>query len=856
VAPVAPGLPPGLPPGCTVRRIRVILSLHPRTGSPVQTIVHKFGGTSVADAACFRHVAALLAARPEGRPVAVVSAMRGVTDALIHAVRLAGRRDDGWRQAVDELHERHRTTIAALEGNGSAAGLLAGIEEDVAAIRGVLHAATLLRTVSPDTLDLVSGYGEVWSAQMLALALQAQGSPATWLDARDVLTVTWRGALPDVDWGESRRRLEAWLGQQGELPRTLVVTGFVARTHAGVATTLGRNGSDFSASIFAALFDAAEVHIWTDVDGVMSANPRLVPDALLLDSLSYDEAMELAYFGAKVIHPSTMAPAVQRELPIRIRNTFRPEHPGTRIHLEGSADFAVKGLASIEGVALLNVEGTGMIGVPGTAQRLFGALRDAGVSVVMISQGSSEHSICFAVADQAAEGARLAVEEAFFAERHHGQIQTVEVVPGCSILAVVGDGMAGRPGIAASFFGALGRAGVNIRAIAQGSSERNISAVVDGADTQRALRAVHAGFYLSRQTISIGLVGPGIVGAALLRQLAEQADRLRDELNVDLRVRAIAGSRRMLLGDRRIHLAGWREHFAADAVDTDLDALVHHVHAEHLPHAVIIDCTADDSVAQRYHQWLRAGIHVITPNKRANTAALPYYRSLRSASREGGAHYFYEATVGAGLPIIQTLRDLIRTGDRIISIEGILSGTLSYLFNRFDGTEPFSAIVEEARALGYTEPDPRDDLSGTDVARKVVILARETGAELGLPDVAVTSLVPAALQDGTVDQFLAALPRHDAEMSARHAEAAAAGQVLRYVGSLDHQGRAAAELRAYPATHPFARIQLTDNVVLFRTHRYNQNPLVVQGPGAGPDVTAAGVFGDLLRLAAHLGAPS
>jgi bifunctional aspartokinase / homoserine dehydrogenase 1 len=394
-----------------------------------------------------------------------------------------------------------------------------------------------------------------------------------------------------------------------------------------------------------------------------------------------------------------------------------------------------------------------------------------------------------------------------------------------------------------------------VRAIAQGASERNISAVVDGADTQRALRAVHAGFYLSRQTLSIGLVGPGSVGTALLRQLAEQSDRLRAELNVDLRVRAIAGSRRMLLAQRRIELDDWREGFAAAGETVDIAQFADHVHADHLPHAVILDCTASDDIAREYGAWLERGIHVITPNKRANTATLDYYRRLRGASRTGGAHYLYEATVGAGLPIIQTLRDLVQTGDEVIAIDGILSGTLSYLFNRFDGTRPFSAIVAEARGLGYTEPDPRDDLSGTDVARKIVILARELGLELELDDVDVAGLVPETLQDGGVDAFLAALPDYDDEIAALHADATAAGNVLRYVGSVDRAGTASAGLRAFPATHAFARIQLTDNIVQFRTRRYDANPLIVQGPGAGPDVTAAGVFGDLLRLAAYLGAP-
>jgi bifunctional aspartokinase / homoserine dehydrogenase 1 len=825
--------------------------------SQLQCIVHKFGGTSLADASCYRHVAALLAARPEPQRIAVVSAMRGVTDQLERAAELAGRRDAAWQPALDELHAHHRRVVMELGGDAAesaVANLLNRLDADIADLRDVLHSAALLRSVSRDALDLVTGYGEVWSAQILALELARHG-PSAWLDARDVLTVAWRGSLPVVEWTDSQWRLGEWLGRQSHVPPMLVVTGFVASSADGVATTLGRNGSDFSASIFAALFGAAEIHIWTDVDGVMSADPRLVPDAMLLDSLSYHEAMELAYFGAKVIHPNTMAPAVERGLPILIRNTFRPELPGTRIHHTGATDFAVKGLASITGVALLNVEGTGMIGVPGTAQRLFGALRDANVSVVMISQGSSEHSICFAVPESAASAAQHAVEQAFFAERHHGQIQTVDVVGDCSVLAVVGDGMAGKPGIAAKFFASLGRTGVNVRAIAQGASERNISAVVDGADMQRALRAVHAGFYLSNQTLSIGVIGPGLVGSALLNQLAEERDRLHEQFNTDLRVRAITTSRHMLRADRRIELRHWRKTLDETADAADLVAFVDHVQAEHLPHAVIIDCTASNDVAQHYSAWLARGIHVITPNKRANTGSLDDYHRLRSSARAHGTHYLYEATVGAGLPIIQTLRDLVQTGDDVVAIEGVLSGTLAYLFNRFDGTRRFSALVEEAHAMGYTEPDPRDDLSGMDVARKIVILGREMGLGIGLQDVDVRSLVPAALQAGSVADFLATLPDHDTEMATLYAAAAARGEVLRFTGSVGRDGVASAALRAYPAAHPFARIQLTDNIVQFRTRRYDANPLIVQGPGAGPEVTAAGVFGDLLRLAAYLGAP-
>jgi aspartokinase/homoserine dehydrogenase 1 len=818
-------------------------------------VVHKFGGTSLADADCIRRVADILVARPEGQPTVVVSAMGGVTNSLVRTVHLAAARDaTGYDGLLSDLERRHSQTIASLVAEDAANQLHGEIARDMADIRDVLHATTLLRRYSRETLDLVSGYGEIWSARMLSAHLLGRGSPAIWLDAREVLVAEWRGSAPEIDWQASRAKLGEWHERHDRGAATLVVTGFIASTRDGVATTLGRNGSDFSASIFAALVDAEEIHIWTDVDGVMSADPRLVPEALALEEMSYDEAMELAYFGAKVIHPSTMAPAVQRGLPIFIRNTFRPELPGTRIHAGPSSGFAVKGLATVESIALLNLEGTGMIGVPGTAQRLFGALRDEGISVIMISQGSSEHSICFAVPAATADRARDAVERAFFAEQHHGQIQSVEVTSGCGILAVVGDGMAGRPGIAAKFFSALGKSRVNIRAIAQGSSERNISVVVDDADMQRALRAAHSGLYLSSQTLSIGMVGAGSVGCELLKQISKRLARLKDEFDVDLRVRAVATSSRMLLSDRAIDLERWRDELAANGEALDLDRLVAHVHADHLPHAALIDCTASDHVARRYEAWLGRGVHVITPNKRANASDMAYYRRLRQSNRSVGAHYLYETTVGAALPIIQTLRDLVQTGDEISEIEGILSGTLSFLFNSYDGTRPFSALVAEARSLGYTEPDPRDDLSGMDVARKIVILAREMGVSLELSDVDLRSLVPEALQGGTVEQFIAALPDHDAEMEARGRDADAAGKVLRFVGRVSRDGQASVGLRAYSASHPFARVQLTDNIVLFRTARYRDNPLVVQGPGAGREVTAAGVFADLLRLTSYLGA--
>jgi aspartokinase/homoserine dehydrogenase 1 len=547
-----------------------------------------------------------------------------------------------------------------------------------------------------------------------------------------------------------------------------------------------------------------------------------------------------------------MGPAIDRSIPIIIRNSFNPEAPGTRIHVHGS-DTMVKGLSTVERVALVNVEGTGLVTIPGMTHRLFEALSEADITALMVSQGSSQHSLCIVVPEQDSGRVREVIDRAFFAERHQGQIQTLEVDPDCTLLAVVGDGMAGHPGVAARFFGALGKAGVNIRAIAQGSSERNISVVVSGDESRRALRAAHSGLYLSPQSISVGVIGTGTVGSVLLDQLADRLGAIREELGVDLRVRGIATSRAMRLEDRPIDLKGWRGRMDK-APAFDADRFLDHIQTDALPHTVIVDCTSDETMARRYVDWMRRGIHVVTPNKKAGSGDMAYYDELRRASRAGNEHYLYETTVGAGLPIIQTLRDLIQTGDEVTRVEGVLSGTLSYLFNSFDGTRPFSEVVAEARAKGFTEPDPRDDLSGMDVARKVVILAREMGLRTELGDVALQSLVPAGLEQGSVEDFLTSLRDHDHSIAASFEEARERGEKLRFIGSVERDGKATVRLRSVPASDPLARLHLTDNLVLFSTARYTPNPLIVQGPGAGPAVTAAGIFADLLRLASYLGA--
>lgn len=811
--------------------------------------VHKFGGTSVANAERYRAACEIIL--PEGsrqRVGVVVSAMSGVTNGLIEAVNLAAAQDDSYLQKLQHLENRHAETIAALQLPDT---LSETIVSDFNAIKEVLRGVWITRLASERIIEFVSGHGELWSAQMLHAYFVSRGHRAGWLDARKVLVVEPNTNTVTVDWKTSKQKLDA----ENLDTDFLIITGYIASTHDGVATTLKRNGSDLSASIFGALLGADEVTIWTDVDGVFSADPRRVPDAVVIPELSYQEAAELAYFGAKVIHPNTMSPAIAHNITVWIKNTFKPDAPGSRISATSPKDMPIKGFAAVEDMVLINVEGTGMIGIPGVAHKIFGALRAVDVSVVMISQASSEHSICFAVPRVHAELARKTVEETFVVEMQRGEVQTVDLTEGCCIIAMVGDGMIERLGMAGQFFSALGKAGINVRAIAQGSSERNISAVIEQAEATKALRAIHSAFYLSNQTLSIGVIGTGLIGGTLLGQLQTRIEELKRQRGIDLRVRGIMNSRRMILADRHLALDRWRDELGESTLPADLDAFINHVNADHLPHAVLIDATASAELPAHYESWIAKGINIITPNKKSNAGPLAAYRSLRETARRHQRYFLYETNVGAGLPIVQTLRGLVETGDEIIKIEGVLSGTLSYIFNSLNGSRTFSEVVREAHALGLTEPDPREDLSGMDVARKLIILAREMGLDVEMDSVHVESLVAEDLREGTVDQFLKSLANHDNTLASLLNSAREKGEVVRYVGTIDSDGNLSAQMRSYPLDHAFASLTGSDNIVSFQTVRYNRQPMIVRGPGAGPEVTAAGVFADLLRLASFLGAP-
>ncbi|OAI49061.1 hypothetical protein AYO45_03615 [Gammaproteobacteria bacterium SCGC AG-212-F23] len=808
--------------------------------------VHKFGGSSLANAERIAVLKSILNGQHE---IIVVSAVQGTTSSLQQALDLAKKTDE-YTKTLTQLEKTHTTIANHLLSKQQAESFITALKKDIAEIQDILHAIKLTGGYSTEIQNLILGYGELWSAKIVADYLSSFHN-VLYLDASKVLFVYEKNNMLCIDWEKSQQALDEFLKNKSF--DQIVITGYIAATLEGKRTTLGRNGSDFSSAIFAKLFRAVSLTIWTDVDGIFTADPNRVRAAFVIDSLSYEEALELAYFGAKVLHPMTIAPVLAENIPIYIKNSFNPKMKGTHIAATAAASpYLIKGLTCIDDIALVNIEGAGMIGVSGIAARVFEVLHQANISVILISQASSEHSICFAVANAYADLAVKALQEDMQFEIERKQIESIIADKQCAILAVVGDGMIGAIGVSGKLCSALAKANINIRAISQGSSERNISVVIKNSDVNKALQVVHAGFYLSAKTISVGLIGPGHVGGALLQQFKEAMQPLQEKYQVNLCVRGIMSSHKMLLSHDKMDLKNWQDDLSQSGQTADLEIFANHIVADDIPHAVLIDCTANQAIADRYLDFIEKGLHVITPNKRANSGDLDFYKKLKTLAQKKNRYYLYEATVCAGLPVINTLQDILKTGDEVTKIEGIVSGTLSYIFNEMAKGRVFSDVVIEAKQRGFTEPDPREDLSGLDFARKIVCLARELGYDVRLEQIDVYNLVPSELQKCSVEEFLDKLPAYDEKMSAFTAEANAKKEKLCYVGMIDHSGHVNVSLNSFPENHPFARMQGSDNMIIFHTKRYCEQPLVIQGPGAGADVTAAGIFADLLRLVSSL----
>jgi aspartokinase/homoserine dehydrogenase 1 len=816
--------------------------------------VLKFGGSSLATPDRIRGVARIVLgeARQEAL-IVVVSAFQGVTNQLIDCARLAERGEPGYDRAYEKIAKRHRSAVDDLLGPRRGRRVRAQADVLLGELHDALHGIRLLGHCPPRALDVTASFGERLSALIVAACFN-RSRPARLVDAREFLITDDQFTRANVIFGKTNRAARRYFTQLGgrrRRPLIPVVTGFIGATADGQTTTIGRNGSDYTAAIVGAAVGASVIEIWTDVDGVLSADPKAVASAFVLPHVSYEEAMELSYFGAKVLHSASIAPAVAKAIPILIKNTLNPDAPGTLIsRSRGDREHLAKGISSVGDLTLLTLRGLSMVGVPGTAERLFRALAARNVSVILISQASSEHTICFAVQDVDADAAAAAVRQEFRFELQH-QLTALDEKPDQVIVAVVGDGMKGRPGVAGELFGALGRHNINISAIAQGASERNISCVIDAGQEIRALNVVHQAFFEKRKSLALAVVGVGNIGGTLLRQLHQQHAYLLKH-GFDVKVIGLADSKRFVLSRDGINLGRWREELSASRRRMNPGVFAGEIAKLELTNAALVDCTADAAIVNAYSKFVHANLHIITPNKRANVLPWRRYAALMELLRTRRRHFLYEANVGAGLPIMSTLRDLIASGDVIAKVEGVFSGTLSYLFNTFDGTAPFSSLVREAHQAGLTEPDPRDDLSGEDVGRKLLILARQMGSTMDIRDIRVESLVPRRLARGRFSgRFFERLASQDAAMERRLKRAQSKGTVLRYVGVLEGD-RARAGIKEFPRDHPFANTKGSDNVIAFTTKRYARTPLVVQGPGAGADVTAMGVFSDILKLLHYL----
>jgi len=804
--------------------------------------VLKFGGSSVGNSERIRAVKKIIAS--EQLPlVVVVSAFQGVTDSLKSISEASAGHDPGYKPKLDELIRKHRIVCSELLEGDTLDSTLSGIDLMFQELIEILSGLFLLRELSKYSLDKVLGMGE----RVSSVIISAFFENSLLVDSREFIKTDDNYGNANVDFPLTNSLIKKKILKRNRL---IIVPGFISSTAGSESTTLGRGGSDYTAAIIAAAINSERLEIWTDTDGFMTADPRKVEKAYAIESLTYSEAIELSHFGAKVIYTPTLRPVYKKLIPVVIRNSFNPEAKGTIISEKSSngSKSPIKGISSIDHIDLITLQGPSMVGVTGTSMRLFGSLASRNVNIILITQASSEYSITFAVNPPDSKKAVESINQEFEREIAFKKELKIVIEKDLSIIAIVGERMKNTPGISATLFRSLGRNGINVIATAQGSSELNISVVIKNESLKKALNVIHDGFFLSKyKELHLFLAGTGFVGSSLIAQLQKQRETLLKEHNLNINLLGITNSRKMLLGTKPIPLETCRELLDSSGEKSDIDAFISQVTKLNLRNSVFVDCTADARVATSYKDALEKYVSVVTASKIACSSAYSYYHLLKSIANDRGVRFMYETTVGAGLPIIKTINDLVVSGDKILRIEAVLSGTLNFIFNTLGPDMPLSKTIRIAKEKGISEPDPRIDLSGIDVVRKILILSREAGYNIEKEDVIVKRFLPEECFEGDLDSFYNKVSQYDEEFERQRKELVKENKKWRFFASMAH-GKAKVELISVGSTHPTFDLEGSNNIVLLTTERYCELPMVIKGYGAGADVTAAGVFADIMRV--------